>query len=163
MKLYAVTTIVKTYRGFKNVPFRWFFDEPRLGDRPYRKLIADYDPDDDNEFSEGAIDELFDLGEAQALKAYLDQKYGDAGVTSIEEEELPLPNGYWGWSMCMAGTLPFAGILELYYRPGCRCRKCWSNRQYPLPFKAAGYWDLERCERITRGKANSKPPAAPHA
>jgi hypothetical protein len=99
MELFRVRTTVKEYRGIENVLFEWFH-HGRRGDRPYAELVENYNPEDRfTEYSdpEGAIDELFTAIEAKALKDYIDREYGDESTTTIEKEELPIPNSTRRW------------------------------------------------------------------
>jgi hypothetical protein len=140
LDLYHVSTIVKTYRGCKNVAFDWFRCE-RRAPRPYADLIENYDPFDDLVvYPEECIDELFELDEAQALKDYIDQNYGDAGITTIKKIQLPIANNMMG-----AGAIPVGGLTDhhmLDNAPG-----------YSLPFKVWGYFDLRGCELADGPKA----------
>src|SRR5215471_916579 len=94
MELYHVTTLVKKHRGCKNVEFNWFRCE-RRAPRSYADVIENYDPSDCYS-PEGCIDEMFELDEAEALKGYIDQNYGEAGITTIEKAELPIANNTMG-------------------------------------------------------------------
>ena len=135
MELYRVTTLVKKYSGCKNVEFNWFRCEKRAS-RPYAELIENYVPSDYNDYSpEECIDEMFELDEAQALKDYIDQNYGEAGVTTIEKATLPIAKNRIGW-----GGIPAGGGQDFYMldkAPG-----------YTLPFKVEGYFDLRGCELV---------------
>ena len=129
-KLFQVVTIVKEYSGCKGVTFYWFFADERSSPRPYADLIADYNPGTPYiEYAEARIDELFTEAEASQLIAYLDCQLGDEGMTTIEEEKLPIPSNVMGF-----GTIAVGGPQDFYMlhkAPG-----------YPLPFKAFGYFDL---------------------
>jgi hypothetical protein len=132
MELYRVTTLVKKYNGCKNVAFDWFRCERRTP-RSYANLIENYDPSAAHAaYAESCIDEMFELDEAQALKHYIDQNYGeDKGITTIEKVELPIPN-----NMMAAGAIPVGGGQDFYRldkAPG-----------YNLPFKVWAYFDLRR-------------------
>jgi hypothetical protein len=124
MQLYHVTTLAKKYSGCKNVEFKWFRCE-RRAPRSYADLIQNYDPHD--RYAKDCIDEMFELDEAQALKDYIDQNYGDAGITTIEKAKLPIANNTWAIGEIPGGL----GFYELDKAPN-----------YSLPFKvwgSAGY------------------------
>ena len=132
MELYHVTTIAKKYSGCKNVEFIWFRCE-RRAPRPYADLIVNYDAAAYVYYPEGYIDELFELDEAQALKDYIDQNYGEAGITTIKKAKLPIANNTMG-----VGEIPVGGSQDFHMldkAPG-----------YSLPFKVWGYFDLRGCE-----------------
>jgi hypothetical protein len=135
MKLFQVTTQVKEYCGCKDVTFYWFKSEAKAGERPYRKLIADYSPGKGYiGYAEGAIDELFTEGEAKQLAAYLDGNEPE-DLTTITEVSLPIGNDRMGH-----GAIPVGGgqdFLMITERP-----------DYPLPFAVWGYFDLRGCELI---------------
>ena len=131
MELYHVTTLVKKYRDCKNVAFQWFRCERRVP-RSYADLIENYDLADDR-YAEGCIDEMFELDEALALKDYIDQNYGEAGITTIKKAKLPIANNTMG-----VGEIPVGGSQDFHMldkAPG-----------YSLPFKVWGYFDLRGCE-----------------
>jgi hypothetical protein len=134
MDLYYVKTTVKEYRGCKDVRFKWFRCE-RTAPRPYAELIENYDPSDrDVYYSQGCIDEMFELTEAQALKDYLDQNYGeDKGITTIEKVELPIPN-----HMVGVGAMAVGGGDDFHMLD--------KTPSYSLPFKVWAYYDLVGCE-----------------
>jgi hypothetical protein len=140
MQLYSVTTIVKEYSGRKDVPFQWFFwgsrivgveDNPmsRFG-VPYADLIENYSADNPyGDYAKFAVDECFTAHEALALKEYLDREHGDAGVTTIKQVCLPLPNNIAGYS-----ATPVGG--------GCDFYMLHQEQNYSLPFRADAYFDL---------------------
>jgi hypothetical protein len=145
MELYHVTTIVKKYRGCKNVDFSWFRCE-RRAPRPYAELIENYAPSaiDAEGYievegcieAEGCIDEMFEWDEAQTLKDYIDQNYGeDQGITTIEKAELPIPNNTMG-----VGAIPVGGRQDFHMLD--------KAPNYSLPFKVWGYFDLRGCELV---------------
>jgi len=136
MELYDVTTIVKEFSGCKNVEFNWFRCGERRAPRSYADLIENYDPSDRYVYyAEGCIDEMFELDEAQALKDYIDQNYGEAGITTIEKAKLPIATDTIG-----LGAISVGGPQDFYMldkAPG-----------YTLPFKVEGYFDLRGCELV---------------
>jgi hypothetical protein len=134
MELYRVTTIVKEFSGCKNVAFDWFRCE-RRAPRPYANLIENYDPSARYVYyPEGCIDEMFELDEAQALKDYIDQNYGEnKGITTIEKAELPIANNMMG-----IGAAAVGGGDDFYMLD--------KTPNYSLPFKVLGYFDLRGCE-----------------
>jgi hypothetical protein len=135
-RLYSVSTTARDFKGYKDVVFDWFRDGAPAERRNYATLIEDYDPTDSMAcYAEGCIDELFTEDEALKLKEYLDRVNGKEGPTTIEEVRLPIPNNTMG-----TGAIPVGGgqdFLEIYRR-----------REYSLPFKVAGYFDLRGCERL---------------
>ena len=130
MKLYRVHTIVKQFHGCQNVPFDWFGCD-RREPRPYAELIEGYWPSDLDQ--EVAIDEMFTEVEAIALKEYLDREHGGAGVTTIEEVPLPIPDSSIG-----IGAIPVGGGTDFHMLD--------KEPNYSLPFKAWAYFDLRGCE-----------------
>jgi hypothetical protein len=146
MELYHVTTIVKEFRGCKNVDFFWFRSE-RRAPRSYANLIENYDPSYCYVYyAEGCIDEMFELDEAQALKDYIDQNYGEAGITTIEKAELPIANNSIG-----VGAIPVGGPQGYYSLDN-------KAPEYTLPFKVEGYFDLRQHWRkrdVAKENANS--------
>src|SRR6516164_5673796 len=98
LQLYYVTTIVKEYHGYKDVPFDWFYSgnggegpTSRFG-VPYADLIENYSAEAKDPYAQQAIDERFTANEAYALKVYLDRVHGDTGVTTIKQVSLPMPD-----------------------------------------------------------------------
>ena len=77
----------------------------------------------------------FELDEAQALKDYIDQNYGDAGITTIEKAELPIANNTMG-----VGAIPVGGGQDFHMLD--------KAPHYSLPFKVWGYFDLRGCELV---------------
>jgi hypothetical protein len=136
VELYRVTTIVKKFRGCKDVGFDWFRCE-RRAPRPYAELIENYDPSGrrDVRDAEGCIDEMFELDEAQALKDYIDRNYGEAGITTIKKAELPIANNVMG-----VGATPVGGGQDFHLLD--------KAPNYTLPFKVWGYFDLRGCELV---------------
>jgi hypothetical protein len=132
IELFYVTTIVKQYHGCRDVPFVWFRNDPAEG-RPYHELIRDYQPGDP--YPESYIDELFTRDEANAVKAYLDREYGDAGTNTITQVDLPAPNNIIG-----RGAIPVGGGDDFYMLD--------KTEGYPLPFSVWGYFDLVGCRLI---------------
>ena len=130
MKLYRVHTVVKQFHGCQNVPFDWFGCD-RREPRPYPELIQGYSPSDLDQ--EVAIDEMFTEVEAIALKEYLDREHGGAGVTTIEEVSLPIPDSSIG-----IGAIPVGGGTDFHMLD--------KEPNYSLPFKAWAYFDLRGCE-----------------
>lgn len=131
--LYGVQSVVKEYRGYKDVTFCWFYAQARTPPRPYADLIKDYDPND-HHYAEGAIDELFTWDEANQLVGYLDREHGDAGTNTIKEVTLPLPNNSAGFdAVVAAGFEDGEGIYRLF-----------GESVYSLPFEVEGYFDLTR-------------------
>jgi len=135
MKLYSVHTTVKEHRGCKDVRFAWLRSGGNT-ERPYAKLIEDYDPKDkDAAYAEGAVDELFTAIEAGALREYLDNHHGDTGVTTIDPADLPIAKNVFPLSaMSVGGGDDF---YQLYEEP-----------KYSLPFKVMGYFNLVGCELV---------------
>ena len=125
-----MTTIVKKYNGRKNVAFEWFRCE-RRAPRSYADLIENYDPYDHYVYyPRGCIDGIFELDEAQALKDYIDQNYGeDQGITTIEKAGLPIANDAMG-----VGAMPVGGGNDFYLLD--------KAPNYSLPFRVWGYFDL---------------------
>jgi hypothetical protein len=149
MKLYRVGTLVKEYRGCKDVAFDWFrvynrsckeiaveFDE--LIER-YDELIEGYNPRETGRlYAEDAIEEMFTETEATALKAYLDREHGDEGVTTIKEAKLPIGNNTMG-----VGAIAVGGGDDFYM--------LHKEPEYDLPFKAEGYYNLVGRDLIDGG------------
>jgi hypothetical protein len=131
MDLYHVMTTVKEYRGCKNVRFNWFRCERRAS-RSYADLIENYDPSDRD--AEGCIDEMFERDEAEALKGYIGQNYGELkGITAVEKAELPIANNRLG-----VGATAVGGGNDFYMLD--------KSPNYSLPFKVWGYFSLVGCE-----------------
>jgi hypothetical protein len=138
MKLYNVNTIVKQYGGCKEVRFAWFRcpGDHNRKPRPYAECILNYDPRDElARYAEGAVDELFTLTEANALKEYLDREHGHEGVTTIEEQDLPIANDTIG----VAG-MPVGGGHDHYMLD--------KEPQYALWFRVNAYFNLVGCELL---------------
>jgi hypothetical protein len=101
-----------------------------------RRTSYDYNPNEAMAaYSELAVDELFTFDEANALKQYLDRHHGDEDETSIEKAEIPLPNNVGG-----IGAIAVGGGDDFY--------ELHKERQYSLPFKVEGYFNLVGCELI---------------
>jgi hypothetical protein len=135
MKLYHVTSRVRELGGCKNVRLNWFYDGKRTERRPYTQLIIDYDPDDEHQCPESAIDETFTEDEALQLKTFLDEYHGHDTETEIVEMELPIPNNLIG--VC---AISYGGGVEKV----CEHKK----EEYPLPFKASAHCRLIGCEKV---------------
>jgi hypothetical protein len=87
-------------------------------------------------YAEGAVDELFDKTETDALVAYLEREHGGA-ETTIEEVNLPLPGNCWGYGdRAVGGSDDFYMLAE--------------EPEYSLPFRVWGYYDLEGCEPVDK-------------
>jgi hypothetical protein len=134
----------------RNVPVDWFrADEPPRWQDHYASLIGPSSGEYDNhprylehwtELSRGAVEQLFTLDEAPALKVYLDQLYAEHGATKIEEVSLPRP-------------FQSAGFGPLYSSYGGRTSECGINRfrlsladGYPFSFEIKGYSDAYGCD-----------------
>jgi hypothetical protein len=132
-ELFYVRTRVSEFRGCKDVLFEWLRDD-EITQRPYAELIEGYEPDNDG-YAQGAIDELFTLDEANALKAYLDQHHGEHGETTVQRVDLPYRNN-------VIGVLaePVGGGDDFY--------SLWKSPEYSLPFKVVAYFDLRGCELV---------------
>lgn len=106
--------------------FNWFAClEPGFFRWPHAELIAGYDELDDFDFSyaEGAVDELFDKTETDALVAYLEREHGGGGdETTIKEVNLPSPGNCWGYGARAVGRSE--GFYMLAEEP-----------EYSLPFQ----------------------------
>jgi len=123
------------YDGHRDVLFSWFVSERQeppvlyaLGIRNYNQADADMVG-----YAGRALCELFTRAEAEALKAYIDERHGD--VTTIKRADLPIENSDAGISVGPAGGGP--NCLLLYEDP-----------EYRLPFKVEGFFDLRQHERI---------------
>jgi hypothetical protein len=148
MKLYEVKSVIPRYekpngRRFANVPvhwFRWFDDDEPATEppRPYAELIAGFDTDHPDEIDVSFIDELFTKEEAEQLADFL-KTCPDCGgerknwKITISEVDLPVKKGDcypYQWMPCRPNHIDF---LCPFIGP-----------DYSLPFKAAGYFDVER-------------------
>jgi hypothetical protein len=102
MKLYSVKTVVKVYHGHRDVIFNWFAHRAPgffWGTRT-AELVADYDEleNGSDSYAAGAIDELFDKEEADALAAYLKRESDkDGDETTVKEVEFPFPKNIAGY------------------------------------------------------------------
>ncbi|MBA7553281.1 hypothetical protein ES705_45871 [subsurface metagenome] len=135
--VYQVTSVVKKYRNCKDVPFSWFMTSREKPFIPYKKGIKNYEKG--NLYQEGAIDELFTRQEADQLVAYLEKEHKDDILkTSIDEQKLPLANDIMG-----IGCIPVGGGNDFYMLDG--------EKNYNLPFKAWGYFDLRNCKNVNEG------------
>jgi hypothetical protein len=76
---------------------------------------------------------VFTEVEAIALKEYLEREHGGAGVTTIEEVPLPIPDSSIGIGAILVGGGTDFHMLD-------------KGPNYSLPFKAWGYFDLRGCE-----------------
>ena len=101
--------------------------------RPYRALIAEYDgiPEAEKHYAEGAVDALFTLSEAQAVRDYV---AATRGVEStIDEQQLPIPP-----DLATRDKFPLEdrheGILDL-----------WEEEGYSLDFQVWAFYDVEGC------------------
>jgi hypothetical protein len=143
MKLYSVVTMLRQFKGCKDVELYWFRCEKSDRQHLYADLIENYDPTwlrpsegiSGYDFSnaESQVEELFSEEEAKQLKNYLDQNHDDP--TTISEAKLPIQQNTMG-----VGAIPVGGecdFLMVYKRPG-----------YPLPFKVMAYYDLRHHERV---------------
>ncbi|GAI73382.1 unnamed protein product, partial [marine sediment metagenome] len=83
-KVYQVTSIVKEWDNYKEVPFGWFLIDRKKPLIPYKEGIMNYVEGD--LYSESAIDELFTNQEAKQLVAYLEKEHKDDTLKiSIDE------------------------------------------------------------------------------
>jgi hypothetical protein len=76
-----------------------------------------------------ALEELFTLDEAEALKAYLDKRHDGAGTTDIVEVKLPIPFNSAGFGAHGVGRSADFYMLD-------------RDEGYDLPFRAWAYYDL---------------------
>jgi len=134
MKLYRVSTTAKEYSGCRDVVVHWVRDATPENRRPYADLIKDYEP---GTHAEDGVEEMFTWDEAQQLRDYLEQNYGNAGETVIEEIRLPIENRGIGFGELADGE-------EV-----CMLSE---EAEYSLPFKVWGYCDLEGCTLIDNGE-----------
>ena len=138
MKLFSVQSVVKSYRGCRNVHIAWFIERGESKPhRPYAELIKDYDPSswECQQYTEGAIDDMFTEEEAVQLKEYLERANGDQATTTIHEVELPIEK-----LEMSPGAMPAGG--------GCDFLMLFKRAGYPLPFEVWGYFDLRHCESL---------------
>jgi hypothetical protein len=68
-----------------------------------------------------------------------DRTFADEGVTTVEEQKLPIPNNMMG-----VGAIAVGWGDDFYML----CNK----PEYPLPFKVWGYFDLRDCELTDKQK-----------
>jgi hypothetical protein len=151
MNLYTMTTIVREYRGCKDVPYHWCLVDPSAGPpRPHPELIAGYKPDDPAAaYAKEAIEELFTEEQTAQLKAYLDGVHGGDGITTIAEAETPIPGNSIG-----CGALPVGGLTDFYMLD--------REPLYSLPFRAWAYFDLRHCDpAVIASPSMAAPPEAP--
>jgi hypothetical protein len=125
MKLYTVVTVVREFKGCRDVELVWFRCEKPDRQYLYADLIENYDPArskpreedtsaDDFVDAEAQVEELFTEEEANELKAYLDRNHNDP--TTISEAKLPIGRDTFG-----VGSIPVGGgydFLMVYERPG---------------------------------------------
>jgi hypothetical protein len=86
---------------------------------------------------------MFELDQAQALKDYIDQNYGDEGITTIKKATLPIAKYSGG-----AGSMAVGGGNDFLMLD--------NNPKYSLPFKVWGYFDLRDCE-LADGPGRRRP------
>jgi hypothetical protein len=141
LKLFRVSTRVPEYHGCKDVCFHWFRDWMEAERCAYYpELIVGYDPKHKHAaYAENVVEEMFTEAEADQLKAYLDAVHGD--VTTITEHCRPI---------CLnenhieigLGAIPVGGPQDYYM--------LYREREYTLPFKVLGYFDLRGLEEVDR-------------
>ncbi|MBA7591882.1 hypothetical protein ES708_34053 [subsurface metagenome] len=133
-KVYQVTSVVKKYKNYKEVTFSWFFIDRKKPLVPYKKGIMNYVEGD--LYPEGAIDELFTNREAKRLVAYLEKEHKDDTLKiNIDEQKLPIANNLMGY-----GGIAVGGMTDFYMLD--------KEKDYNLPFKAWGYFDLRNCKNV---------------
>ena len=132
IELFQVTSVIKQYRGCKDVTFSWFRNEPATG-RPYRELVEDYQ--DGDSYQESYIDEAFTREEACALQKYLEDYYGSDLRTTIEHVDLPARTNVAGIT-----TIAVGGADDFYMLD--------KAADYPLSFSVWGYFNLLGCQMI---------------
>ena len=131
-KVYQVTSVVKKYKNCKDVPFSWFMIDRKKPLIPYEKGIINYLGK--NSYSESAIDELFTNREAKRLVAYLEKEHKDDTLKiNIDEQKLPIANNLIGYGGNAVGGMDGFYMLD-------------KEKNYNLPFKAWGYFDLRNCK-----------------
>lgn len=127
-KVYHVTSILKEWHNYKEVPFSWFLIDRKKPLIPYEKGIKNYKKG--NVYQESAIDELFTKQEAKRLVAYLEKEHKDDTLKiSIDEQKLPIANNILAY-----GCIPVGGMNDFYMLD--------KEKNYNLPFKVWGYFDL---------------------
>lgn len=141
-KLYGVTSVVKKYDNYKEVPFNWFVSDRKKPLIPYEKAIMNYVKGDG--YSEGAIDESFTKQEADQLVTYLQREHKEAILeTNIVEEKLPIASNSMGF-----GATPVGGGDGFYMLE--------KEKNYNLPFKIWGYFDLRNCKNVNEKTEESE-------
>ena len=141
IKLYWVNSTIEEFAGCKDVNFSWLVARRPWPVVPYTKVIegctSDISPRSaantgepwgEEEYAKAAVDELFTLEEAEMLKAYLKEAYGDESAR-ITEVELPITDNRIG-----LGFIPVGGPQGFYMLD--------QTDGYSLPFKVWGYYDL---------------------
>jgi hypothetical protein len=132
IKLFAVRTVLKSFKGHENVPISWFMDERPSPIYPYEHMILDYRSlcGDSKSLSEECADEFFSESEGELLVPYLKDTYGsEFDRTTAEPVRLPLRSNGLPFS-----AIPLGGGVDLVL--------IWRKDGYSLPFKVGGFFDL---------------------
>jgi hypothetical protein len=147
IQLFHVNTIVEEFEGYRNVCLCWWMKRREVPlDLPHAEMIKDYDPQAEREYAcpEAVLQERFTKDEANALLAYLDTIEG--GKNTIEPAPIPIEGNTMPVSAIPLGGLQ--GSIEIHER-----------RDYALPFKVEGYYDLRHHERSKITAAVEQRPA----
>jgi hypothetical protein len=127
MKLYSVVTMVRQFKGCKDVEFVWFRCEKSDRQHLYADLVENHVGD---YYVEDYIESLFTEDEARQLKTWLDLNRG--GATTIAEVKVPVPHNAMG-----VGAIAVGGGQDFLVLRDCS-----------LPFKVMAYYDLRYRERF---------------
>jgi hypothetical protein len=143
MKLYSVVTVVKEFKGCRDVDLVWFRCQKSDRQHLYADLIENYDPtrskprdtsgdDFPNDFMDAVaqVEELFTEEEAKQLKDYLDQNHDDPTTKqNFLSNKIP--------SASVQSPSAADVIVSWRMSPG-----------YRLTFKVMAYYDLRYHEKV---------------
>jgi hypothetical protein len=141
-RIFAVYSLVRNfqYQGthYEEIKINWFFLERKKPLVPYAEAIQDYGQLDENErtFPEDYLNEQFSREEAEALKKYLGRQ--PMTTTRIEAIELPVMPNVSGCQRLAVGS--DGDFLPLH-----------KGKNYSLPFKVAGYFNVRFAEPMLKG------------
>lgn len=145
-KLYRVASIAEEYRDHKDVALNWFVHRRPEPSHPFTEVssqgfrlpkglahslvdLPDAHTAPEYWYSEGALNEMFTLEEAEKLAEYLRGSYGDE--PEIHEEDLPIEGCRMG-----DGAIPVGGPQGFHMLS--------EMVGYRLPFEVWGYYDLRQ-------------------
>lgn len=138
-KLFYIESVVNDYeyrkQHYNNVLFIWFITDKKTPDMPFDLAIKDYQPVipgacEIDGYAESMILEMFNEHEANLFKEYIEgMQCQNIVSTKLLAVTLPIEK-----NMMPMGAIPVGGHCDFYMLS--------EHKDYNLPFKAWGYFDL---------------------